>query len=105
MSTLDYGRRRTKQYTFKTPKVEEIKELAKLVVDQQAFKTKYGELLVLLEINMVEGILPTLVQFYDPVYHCFTFSDYQLLPTLEEYSNFVGYQSRLKFHSLVWKRI
>ena len=35
---------------------------------------------------MVEGVLTTLVQFHHPVYHCFTFPDYQLAPTLEEYS-------------------
>ena len=87
---MDYGRRRTKKYTFKVPKVEELKKLGKLVVNPQAFKIKYGELLSLLKINIVEGILPTLVQFYDPVYHYFTFSDYQLMPTLEEYSHLVG---------------
>jgi len=31
-----------------------------------------------------------LVQFYDPLYHCFTFPDYQLVPTLEEYSYWVA---------------
>ena len=25
-------------------------------------------------------------QFFDPLHHCFTFPDYQLVPTLEEYS-------------------
>src|SRR4051812_47031530 len=56
----------------------------------QAFKEKYGKLLPLLNTNMVDGILPTLVQFYDPTYHCFTFPDYQLMPTLEEYSRLTG---------------
>ena len=27
-----------------------------------------------------------LLQFYDPQLHCFTFQDYQLAPTLEEYA-------------------
>jgi len=35
-------------------------------------------------------VLKTLVQFYDPRYHCFTFPDYQLVPTLEEYSYLMG---------------
>ncbi|XP_058768752.1 uncharacterized protein LOC131642533 [Vicia villosa] len=39
---------------------------------------------------MEEGILSTLIQFYNPLYHCFTFPDYQLLPTLEEYSSIIG---------------
>ncbi|XP_050877397.1 uncharacterized protein LOC127081157 [Lathyrus oleraceus] len=39
---------------------------------------------------MMEGILATLVQFYDPLYQCFTFPDYQLVPTLEEFSHLIG---------------
>ena len=39
-----------------------------------------------MKLRMKEGILSTLVHFYDPTYHCFTFPDYQLIPTLEEYS-------------------
>ena len=31
-----------------------------------------------------------MVQFYDPVCHFFTFPDHQLIPTLEEYSFWVG---------------
>ena len=38
-----------------------------------------------MKLKMKEGILSTLVQFYDPMYHCFTFPDYQLMPALEEY--------------------
>ncbi|XP_058725622.1 uncharacterized protein LOC131596905 [Vicia villosa] len=40
---------------------------------------------------MEEGILSTLIQFYDALYHCFTFPDYQLLPNLEEYSSITGF--------------
>ena len=76
MSTMDYGRRMTKKYTFKSPKIEELRKLGRLVTDPKAFRMKYGELLSLLKTNIVDGILSTLVQFYDPVYHCFTFSDY-----------------------------
>ncbi|XP_050895131.1 uncharacterized protein LOC127101722 [Lathyrus oleraceus] len=32
----------------------------------------------------------TLVQFYDPPLRCFTFQEYQLAPTLEEYSHILG---------------
>ncbi|XP_050888995.1 uncharacterized protein LOC127094179 [Lathyrus oleraceus] len=38
----------------------------------------------------MEVILATLVQFYDPLYQCFSFPDYQLTPTLEEFSHFIG---------------
>src|SRR3954469_21352575 len=76
--TMDYGRKRARKYTFKIPQVEELGKLGKLVVNPQAFKEKYGKLLPLLNTNIVDGILPTLVQFYDPTYHCFPFPDYQL---------------------------
>ncbi|XP_050893613.1 uncharacterized protein LOC127100451 [Lathyrus oleraceus] len=39
---------------------------------------------------MMEGILATLVQFNDPLYRCFTFPDYQPMPTLEEFSHLIG---------------
>ena len=39
-----------------------------------------------MKLRMKEGLLSTLVQFCDLMYHCFTFPDYQLIPTLEEYS-------------------
>ena len=31
-----------------------------------------------------------LFQFFDPMHHCFTFPDYQLVPTLEEFSQLLG---------------
>ena len=43
-----------------------------------------------MKLIMKEGILSTLVQFYDPMYRCFTFPDYQLMLTLEEYSYLLG---------------
>ena len=61
-----------------------------MVTDPKAFRMKYGGFLSLIKINVVHGILSTLVQFYNPVYHCFTFSDYQLMPTLEVCSYLVG---------------
>ncbi|KAI5389715.1 hypothetical protein KIW84_075130 [Lathyrus oleraceus] len=48
------------------------------------FKQRHGKLLSVLSTDVVEGLLSVLVQFYDPLYRCFTFTDYQLVPTLEE---------------------
>ena len=31
-----------------------------------------------------------LFQFFDPMHHCLTFPDYQLVPTLEEFSLLLG---------------
>ncbi|XP_050889383.1 uncharacterized protein LOC127094618 [Lathyrus oleraceus] len=41
-----------------------------------------------IEVNITT--LHTLVQFYDPPLRCFTVQDYQLAPTLEEYSHILG---------------
>ncbi|XP_050908793.1 uncharacterized protein LOC127122515 [Lathyrus oleraceus] len=87
---MDFGRRRTQKYTFKSPKLECLRELGSLVVSPEDFKHRYGRLLPLLKTNMMEGILATLVQLYDPLYRCFTFPDYQLVPTLEEFSHLIG---------------
>ncbi|XP_050876209.1 uncharacterized protein LOC127079898 [Lathyrus oleraceus] len=87
---MDFGRRRTQKYTFKSPKLEDLRELGDLVISPIGFKDRYGILLSLLKTNITDGILATLVQFYDPLYHCFTFPDYQLMPILEEYSYLLG---------------
>ncbi|XP_050897221.1 uncharacterized protein LOC127104047 [Lathyrus oleraceus] len=87
---MDFGRKRTQKYTFKSPKLEYLRELGSLVVNPEDFKGRYGRLLPLLKTNMMEGILGTLVQFYDPLYWCFTFPDYQLVPTLEEFFHLIG---------------
>lgn len=54
------------------------------------FKDRYGRLLIVLNTDVKDGVLNTLVQFYDSTYKCFTFPDYQLAPTLEEYSYYIG---------------
>ncbi|XP_050895732.1 uncharacterized protein LOC127102406 [Lathyrus oleraceus] len=87
---MDFVRRRTQKYTFKSPKLENLRDLGSLVVNPEHFKGRYRRLLPLLKNNMMKGILATLVQFYDPLYQCFTFPNYQLVPTLEEFSHLIG---------------
>src|SRR3954464_13003705 len=83
-------KRYTKKYGFKTPDVERLIELASSVQDPSDFRKSYGKLLPILNTHVDEGLLKALVHFYDPVYRCFTFPDYQLVPTLEEYVNLLG---------------
>ena len=64
---MDFGRRKTHKFTFRSPKLDDLKKLAKLVTNTESFRAKFGELLALLKLNMIEGVLSTLVQFYDPV--------------------------------------
>src|ERR1051325_5589715 len=84
---MDVRGRFTKRYNFRIPDVGKLKELASLVEDPSDFRKRY---VTLLTANVDEGLLKTFVQFYDPVYRCFTFPDYQLMPTLEEYAHILG---------------
>ncbi|KAI5388390.1 hypothetical protein KIW84_074183 [Lathyrus oleraceus] len=87
---MDYGRRKTKKYSFGYPDLKELRKLSSFVLDPLDFKQRNGKLLSVLSADVVEGLLSVLVQFYDPLYRCFTFPDYQLLPTLEEYAHLLG---------------
>jgi len=54
-------------------------------IHRGAFRRKYGNLLGLLELEIEISIVTTLAQFYDSYMRCFTFQDFQLEPTIEEY--------------------
>ena len=70
--------------------MKELRNLASFVLDPLDFKQCHGKLLSILPANMVEGLLSVLGEFYDPLYRCFTFADYRLVPTLEEYAHLLG---------------
>ncbi|XP_050897305.1 uncharacterized protein LOC127104145 [Lathyrus oleraceus] len=79
-------------YKFVEPQLTVLRGLgARLVIgNKDDFKTSYGNLLGIQNIEVNTTILHTLVQFYDPPLRCFTFQDYQSAPTLEEYSHILG---------------
>ena len=87
---MDIGRRSTKKFNFISPNLGELKKLVSQIADPAGFLSRYGRISSLLSAKMEGGLLSTLIQFYDPVYHCFTFPDYQLMPTLEEYSQILS---------------
>src|ERR1051325_7948179 len=87
---MDVRRIYTKRYGFRIPDAGKLKELASLVEDPLDFRKRYGTLLTVLNTNVDEGLLKAFVQFYDPFYRCFSFPDYQLMPTLEEYAHILG---------------
>ena len=70
--------------------MKELRNLTSYVLDPLEFKVHHGSLLSILATQVDEGLMSVLVQFYDPLYRCFTFPDFQLLPTLEEYAYLVG---------------
>ena len=64
----------------------QLQEFASRVPRDSPFIKKYGRLLSLATSNLQEEMMCVLFQFFDPVHHCFTFPDYQLVPTIEELS-------------------
>jgi len=82
--------RSTRKYYFRKQDLSDFRKLGSLVTNHEEFNKCHGYLLSILKTNIEEGLLNTLVQFYDPAYHCFTFPDYHLVPTLEEYSYLIG---------------
>ena len=47
---------------------------------------RHGRLLNLVNTSIEEDMVKVLFQFFDPLHHCFTFPDYQLVPTSENFS-------------------
>ena len=68
----------------------QLKELASRVPDNSPFTKRHGRLLNLVTSSFDEDMMKVLFQFFDPLYHCFTFPDYQLVPTMEEFSQLLG---------------
>jgi hypothetical protein len=70
--------------------LKELRKLSSFVLDPLDSNQHHGKLLFVLSTDVVEGLLSVLVQFYGPLYRCFTFPDYQLVPMLEEYAPLLG---------------
>ncbi|XP_050896200.1 uncharacterized protein LOC127102928 [Lathyrus oleraceus] len=87
---MEHRMRNTNKYTFKSPDLTELKKLGFMMVSREDIRARYGRLVGILKTKVEDGVLNTLVQSYDPLYRCFTFPDYQLMPTLEEYSYWFG---------------
>ena len=68
----------------------QLQELASRVPEDSPFTKRYGRLLNLVTSRFKEEMMCVLFQFFDPKHHCFTFPDYQLVPTLEEFSKLLG---------------
>ncbi|XP_050902437.1 uncharacterized protein LOC127113343 [Lathyrus oleraceus] len=87
---MDIGRRNTRKYNFRCPDLMELRKLSPFMNDPKDFRDRFGRLLSILSTDVEDGLICTLVQFYDPVYQCFTFPDYQLFPTMKEYAYLLG---------------
>ncbi|KAG8489176.1 hypothetical protein CXB51_017217 [Gossypium anomalum] len=56
---------------------------------RQLFYQNYGDLPYLLDVKVDRHLFRAMVQFWNPVYSCFTFGNVDLVPTLEEYTTFL----------------
>ncbi|CAJ2672996.1 unnamed protein product [Trifolium pratense] len=83
-------------FKVKIPNVEELQKLSGRMstLAEGNFRYHYGRLLDLLQVRVNENALTTLAQFYDPPLRCFTFQDFQLAPTLEEFAKILGFDLR-----------
>ncbi|CAI8599599.1 unnamed protein product [Vicia faba] len=77
-------------YIFFKYLIQTIRELALRVSGDSSFTKKYGRLFNLATSNFQEEMMCVLFQFFDPMHHCFTFPDYQLVSILEDFSQFLG---------------
>ena len=64
----------------------QLKELTSRIPENSSFSERHGRLISLVNTNIEEEMVKVLFQFFDPLHHYFTFPDYQLVPTLEEFS-------------------
>ena len=64
----------------------QLKELVSRIPEKSPFTERHGRLLNLVKSNTEEYMMKVLFHLFDPLHHCFTFPDYQLVPTLEEFS-------------------
>ncbi|KAH1253723.1 hypothetical protein GmHk_04G010320 [Glycine max] len=69
-----------------------IKELGRLMepLQMQAFCKTYGKILDLTIAEVSIEAIASLTQYYDQPLRCFTFGDFQLVPTIEEFEEILG---------------
>jgi hypothetical protein len=87
---MTFPLRNTRQHSFRKLDLVRLRELRKKVKCSEHFHRHHRNLLGIVKTDVDEGLLHTWVQFYDPMHNWFGFPDYQLLPTLEEYSHWIS---------------
>jgi len=72
-----------------------LKQLWEGISDKGQFKQLYGDIALLLDVEVEEELLKAALYFWDPSYRCFTFGkhdessmgEYDMVPTVEEYQD------------------
>ena len=80
----------------------QLEELTSRIPERSPFTERHGRLIYLVTSNSDEEMIKVLFQFFDPLHHCFTFPDYQLVPTMKEFSQLLGVPilNQLPFNSM-----
>ncbi|XP_050890667.1 uncharacterized protein LOC127096091 [Lathyrus oleraceus] len=88
---MESRKRNIYSFKFKDPDLRSLHDLVSQMhpVYKINFGKNYGNLLSILNQRVDYTTLITLAQFYDLPLRCFTFQDFQLAPTLEEFERLV----------------
>ncbi|KAL5146819.1 hypothetical protein HKD37_06G016603 [Glycine soja] len=91
MGTNQTGKR-FYQVKVKSLDTTSIKELGRLMepLQMQTFRKTYGKILELTIAEVSIEAIVSLTQYYDRPLRCFTFRDFQLVPTIEEFEEILG---------------
>ncbi|KAH1188423.1 hypothetical protein GmHk_U059528 [Glycine max] len=91
MGTNQNGKR-FYQVKIKGLDVTSLKELGRLMgpLQRQAFRKVYGKILDLTAVEVFTEAVVSLAQYYDQPLRCFTFGDFQMVPTIEEFEEILG---------------
>ncbi|KAH1189258.1 hypothetical protein GmHk_20G057062 [Glycine max] len=91
MGTSQTGKR-FYQVKVKSLDTTSIKELGRLMepLQMQAFRKTCGKILELTIAEVSIEAIASLTQYYDQPLRCFTFADFQLVPTIEEFEEILG---------------
>ncbi|KAH1238769.1 hypothetical protein GmHk_08G023375 [Glycine max] len=91
MGTNQNGKR-FYQVKVKGLDVTSLKELGRLMapLQRQAFRKVYGKILDLTVAEVFTEAVVSLAQYYDQPLRCFTFGDFQIVPTIEEFEEILG---------------
>jgi len=85
-------KKRFYQVKIKSLEVASLQDLGQLMdqLQHQAFHKAYGKIWDLAMIEVSVEAIASLTQYYDQPLRCFTFGDFQLVPTVEEFEEILG---------------
>ena len=75
------------------PDMSKIKAIKRKLFERalKQFTRRYRDILDLTKVKVQLDVVSALIQFYDPPLRCFTFQDFQLAPTLEEFDRILNF--------------